>query len=130
MLPFNYFLHYNIEEENYNSLKSEIIVAGLQVQQIIRTVVNWYGLLFFVLHIKEVKMSKRRLISLLIAMILLFSSIIPVRSAFAAGTRKYHPDDWFGYHHSQAEILLFSILQSAMMVIINIQVIIFLALLL
>jgi len=104
LLPFNHFLHYNIEEENYNSLKPEIIVAGLQVQQIIRTVVNKYGLLFFVLHIKEVKMSKKRLISLLIAMILLFSSIIPVRSAFAAGTRKYHPDDWFGYHHSQAEI--------------------------
>ena len=72
LLPFNYFLHYNIEEENYNSLKSEIIVAGLQVQQIIRTVVNWYGLLFFVLRINEVKMSEKRLISLLIAMILLF----------------------------------------------------------
>ncbi len=50
-------------------------------------------------------MSKKRLISLLIAMILLFSSIIPVRSAFAAGTRKYHPDDWFWLSSfTQAEI--------------------------
>ncbi|MDE6752369.1 MAG: hypothetical protein K2J59_06355, partial [Eubacterium sp.] len=50
-------------------------------------------------------MSKKKLISLLLSMILLLSAVVPVTSVFAADYDvKYHPDDWFGYHHSQAEI--------------------------
>ena len=49
-------------------------------------------------------MSKKKLISLFLAMALLFSAIIPVGSVFAAEAIKYHPDDWFGYHHSKTEI--------------------------
>ena len=48
---------------------------------------------------------KKRLISLLVAMVLLISSAVPVTSAFAADyDKKCHPDDWFGYHHSKEEI--------------------------
>lgn len=49
-------------------------------------------------------MRKKRLISLFLAMIMLFSVIIPVGSVFAATAEKYHPDDWFGYTHSKSEI--------------------------
>lgn len=48
---------------------------------------------------------KKRLISLLVAMVLLISTAVPVTSAFAADyDKKCHPDDWFGYHHSKEEI--------------------------
>ena len=50
-------------------------------------------------------MSRKRLISLFLAMIMLLSAVIPIGSVFAAEAEKYHPDDWFGYTHSEDEIL-------------------------
>ena len=49
-------------------------------------------------------MSRKRLISLFLAMIMLLSAVIPIGSVFAAEAEKYHPDDWFGYTHSKSEI--------------------------
>ena len=50
-------------------------------------------------------MSRKRLISLFLAMIMLCSVVIPMGSTFGAEAKKYHPDDWFGYTHSEEEIL-------------------------
>ncbi len=49
--------------------------------------------------------KRLRIISLFLAMMLLLSTAIPIGSVFAADYDvKYHPNDWFGYHHSKAEI--------------------------
>lgn len=49
-------------------------------------------------------MKKNKVISILLVMLMLFLILIPANTVFAYGSNKYHPDDWFGYTHSEAEI--------------------------
>ncbi len=49
-------------------------------------------------------MKKTRIITLLIAIMMVISTVVPFSAAFAADRPKYHPDDWFGYTHSSTEI--------------------------